>query len=57
MHLKIAVFIESPEVWRQSPLYEYVKSNWIRIQMTGGDRNPELWLSPDVAECIGHKSK
>lgn len=52
MALKFAVFIESSAHWQQSPLYDYLKTNWTLIPMRGGYRDHELWVSPEVRECI-----
>lgn len=55
MNLKFVVFIENPTYWQLSPFYHYLKAHWALIPMTGGFRKHELWVAPDVAECINGK--
>lgn len=55
MKIKYVVFLENSAYWRQSTFYAYLKADWIHIPMTGGYREHEIWVAPDIAECINGK--
>lgn len=56
MDIKLAVFIESSTGWHHSPLYSFLKVHWTLIPMSNGYRVRELWVAPDIAECIEKSS-
>lgn len=53
MNIKLAVFIERPMHWYDSPLYSFLKAHWARVPMTGGSREREIWIAPDIVDCVG----
>ena len=55
MNLKFVVFLESSAHWQQSPFYRYLKMHWALVPMAGGYRKHELWVAPEIAECVSGK--
>ena len=55
MKLEFAVFLGSSTHWQQSPFYNHLKAHWALIPIIGGYREHELWVAPDIAECINEK--
>lgn len=52
INLKLFALIDAPIPWHNSKIYEYIKLNWVRIEVEYKFRKRELWVAPDMVGCV-----